>query len=83
MKISIPLRSQLVSASDITADIVVLTASASISPDFDLDSDGIASLQPSDLNVTNRVVAGVMDLLEESLDSDEDTADLSNSVRNE
>lgn len=63
------LRDRLMSASDITSDVLALTES----------SAGVFSLLPSDLNSTNRVLGGVIGLLEESLGSDENTTDLSNS----
>lgn len=63
------LRDRLTSASDVTGDILSLTGGASS-----------FSLLPTDLNSTNRVLGGVIDLLEESLDSSENTTDLSNTV---
>ena len=56
------------SASDITSEVLSLT-----------ESSGSFSLLPSDLNSTNRVLDGVIGLLEETLSSDENTTDLSNS----
>ena len=57
------------SVSDVTEEIKSLTS----------ERRGF-SLLPTDLNSTNRVLGGVIDLLEESLDSSENTTDLSNSV---
>ena len=57
------------SAKDVTDDIVSLT-----------NSSNSFSLLPTDLNSTNQVLAVVIGLLEESLDSSENTTDLSNSV---
>ena len=64
-----PLRDRLMSAADVTADILTLTR----------QNSGF-SLLPTDLNSTNRVLAGVIELLEDTLESDENTTDLSNSV---
>ena len=66
---NVPLRDRLLSASDVTTDILSLTAPETV------------SLLPTDLNSTNLVLAGVIELLEESLDSAENTSDISNSVR--
>ena len=64
-----PLRNRLMSASNVTMDVLSLTSEAR---DF--------SLLPTDLNSTNQVLAGVIGLLEESLESTENTTDLSNTV---
>lgn len=63
-----PLRDRLMLASDVTADVLSLT-----------ESSGSFSLLPSDLNSTNRVLGGVIGLLEETLTSDENTTGISNS----
>lgn len=57
------------SAMDVTSDLLSLT----------MRDDGF-SLLPSDLNSTNQVLAGVIGLLEETLDSNENTTDISLSV---
>lgn len=60
------LRDRLMSVTDVTGEIVSLTSPGRQS----------FSLLPADLNSTNLVLAGVIELLEESLESGEDTSDL-------
>ena len=66
---SMALRERLMAAQNITGDILSLIR----------QRQGL-SLLPTELNSTNSVLTGVIGLLEESLESSEDTGDLSNTV---